>query len=244
MARSLHRAIQAAEADSAVEAIVLTGSGKHFCAGLDVVNVRTLADRVNAGEGSGGSLDLVLRHLQSATLAIASSRKPVVAAVNGPAAAGGLDLALACDYRVASTEARFVESYVKLGLPPLNGSPWLLSRLVGPGTALRLLLTGETLNADAALRLGLVDELCAPDEVLERAVGVASEMSAASPTLVQHIKAEVRRGRDGELGDALARGYRGALVFTESEDFLASAQRLLGNSARVPAATPAEGPGV
>jgi enoyl-CoA hydratase/carnithine racemase len=224
MAEELGLACRDCLVDPSVKAIVLTGKGKHFCPGLDANDARDLAARIAKGIHPAEPYDGNLRRLHQATLAIYNATKPIIAAVNGAAAAGGLDIALACDYRLAATTARFSESYIKLGLPPLNGGAWLLRRVVGDSTALRMISTGEVLDADAALGIGLVDELHASDVLLDKAIAFAEQVSTAPAAVIEFIKREFRT--KGRLEDALARVFVAGIGFSRSEAFKSGSEQI------------------
>lgn len=170
-------------ADKSVRAVILTGAGRAFCAGGDLT---LLADvrRRNAGQ----KLEGLLRAGMEIVLAIADSSKPVLAAVNGPAAGGGMNLALACDVRVASAEASFGESFAKVGLYPDFGGTWLLPRLVGPARAAELCYTGELITAAEALRIGVVNRVVPAERLAAEANSLAAQLAAAPPLAARAIK--------------------------------------------------------
>jgi 2-(1,2-epoxy-1,2-dihydrophenyl)acetyl-CoA isomerase len=149
--------------------IVLTGAGPAFCVGADLKWLGTCADPAE------GVAQLVARH-HAAVLALLSTPVPVVAAVNGPAAGGGLSLALAADYRLAGARATFTAAYFALGLPPDGGNSAFLSRTIGQARTMELLLTNRRLSAGEALDWGLVSEVIPDDRLLERACEVAAGM--------------------------------------------------------------------
>lgn len=160
------------DADDAVRAVVLTGAGRGFCAGLDLEIARALPDmsvpEMYRAQARGADAVAALHRLG----------KPVVAAVNGPAAGGGLALALAADVRVASHAARFGVAFTRLGLSGCDvGVSWLLPRIVGLGFAAELMLTGRVIDADEAARIGLVNHLVPADALLGRAHAIAREMA-------------------------------------------------------------------
>ena len=133
---------------------------------------------------------------------VAASERPLVAAINGACLGGGLELALACDIRIASTTARFGQPEVNLGLIPGGGATQRLPRVVGLGAALRRILTGEPVDAAEALRRGLVEEVTEPEDCLERAIAVAERIARNSPVAV----AAARRATRAALGLPLAAG--------------------------------------
>ncbi|MBT2230937.1 enoyl-CoA hydratase-related protein [Nonomuraea sp. NEAU-A123] len=169
---ALHRAA----ADPEVRAVLLTGSGRAFCAGQDL---REHADNLEAGRGLA---DTVREHYNPIVELITTMAKPVVAAVNGVAAGAGASLAFACDLRVASEKAKFAMAFTGIGLAPDSGASWTLARLVGLGRASELLLLGEPLGAARALELGVVTRVVPADDVLKTAQELAVRL-AAGPTM-------------------------------------------------------------
>ncbi|MDQ3138045.1 MAG: enoyl-CoA hydratase/isomerase family protein, partial [Gemmatimonadota bacterium] len=154
LARSLADALDGVVDAGQTELVVLRGAGGHFSAGLDLHWLRSLGDAPSLTELQRGLADF-----QAAILAVVRCPVPVLAVVEGTAAGFGLDLALACDLRVASTTATFTSAFARMGLVPDGGSTFTLPRLVGIGPALRLLLAGETIDAARAQAIGLVDEV-------------------------------------------------------------------------------------
>lgn len=176
MRADLLTAVERAQGDASVRAVVLTGAGRAFCAGQDL---REHADKLERGIGLD---DTVRMHYNPIVRAITSMGKPVVAAVNGVAAGAGASLAFACDFRVASEKAKFVMAFTGIGLAPDSGASWTLQRLVGLARARELLLLGEAVDARRALELGLVSRIVPDEEVLTVALDLAVRL-AHGPTL-------------------------------------------------------------
>jgi enoyl-CoA hydratase len=177
-------------ADVNVRVILLTGSGeKAFAAGADINEIARLD--VATGEAKARRGQEVFRMIETCG-------KPVIACINGFALGGGCELALACTIRLASETARLGQPEVKLGLIPGYGGTQRLPRLVGQSTALKLLLTGEIIGASEALRMGLVDEVVAPHQLMERAQEIAKTIVSMAPLAVAGCLEAVRWG--GELG--------------------------------------------
>jgi enoyl-CoA hydratase len=191
----LIQCLQEAENDAGVGAIVLTGAGTAFAAGADL---RELLARTSAEQ------EAFLRppHVYSI---VESLRKPVVAALNGHALGAGLELATACDLRVCSERAKLGQPEVSLGLLPGGGGTQRLVRLVGPGAAARLVLTGDAIDAAEALRIGLVDEVAPPDAVLARATAAAAAMARHDPAAIAAAKQALAAARDLPYRDGLAK---------------------------------------
>ncbi|GAA1851206.1 enoyl-CoA hydratase-related protein [Pseudonocardia ailaonensis] len=173
--------------DPACRVVVLTGAGRGFCAGLDL---HGYGDEDEPGY-TGSALQLFERQRDIAALAVSlhELRQPVIAAVNGPAAGGGLALALAADIRVCAAEAVFAVSFIRAGYSGCDiGVSWLLPRVIGAGPAHELMLTGRACDAREALRLGLVTDVVAADELRERAYRVAEEILRNPPFSVEMTK--------------------------------------------------------
>ncbi len=196
-------AVEALCADDTVSAIVLTGTGSTFCAGADV---RDMYD-VYRDDGPDALMsylsDVWMPAVQRTVRRLWAAPKPVVAAFNGAATAGGLDFGLTCDVRVAAGSARFAESYVNLGMVPVAGGAYLLPSLVGRSTATRLLASGRLIDAEEAHRIGLVDEVCAPEDLTARAQALAKELAQGPVTTFARTKRVVRLAETAELDAAL-----------------------------------------
>jgi 2-(1,2-epoxy-1,2-dihydrophenyl)acetyl-CoA isomerase len=187
--REFHEAVARAGADDAVHAVVLTGAGGAFCAGTDLSDLAATPeeDRSGAGRPRDGS--------RAEPWPLVACPKPVVAAVDGPAVGMGAEFATQCDVRLASDRARFGWNFVQRGLVPDTGAgSFLLPRLIGPSAALRLLLSGELIDAAEALRLGFVAAVVRPDELAAAAEAEARRYLAASPFAVRRVKALVYAG--------------------------------------------------
>ncbi len=134
---------------------------------------------------------------------IAKLDKPVIAAMNGDAIGQGLELALACDIRIASETARFGLSQIKSGLMPWDGGTQRLARLVGKGKALEMILTGEVIDVQEALRIGLVNKIVSPDKLMTAAIDLAQEMASKGPIALRYIKEAIYKGMDMTLEQGL-----------------------------------------
>src|SRR5487761_2514285 len=193
--RELQTAIDAVREDAAIRAVLVTGAGeKAFVAGADIQELA----QVNGVEGR----ELALRG-QRVFRSIETCGKPVIACVNGFALGGGCELALACTLRIASEKARLGQPEVKLGLVPGYGGTQRLPRLVGQPAALKLLLTGEMIGAEEALRIGLVDEVGPAERLMGRGTELARAMVAMAPLAVTGCLEAVRRGSEMGLEEAL-----------------------------------------
>jgi len=187
--------------------IVLTGAGRAFVAGADISEL--------AGQSPLAARERALRG-QEIFRRFETSPKPVVAAVNGFALGGGCELAMACHMRVASEGAKFGQPEVKLGIAPGYGGTQRLPRLVGRGRALQLLLTGETIDAQEAFRIGLVNRVVPAEQLLDAARAMVGQILRNGPLAVALTIDAVDRGLDLSLGEGLAveAGHFGLLAAT------------------------------
>lgn len=170
----LYDAFEHCNASTEVGAIVLTGQGRAFCAGLDVQDWEA-SDSDPGGEPASYRSQLRWLHTMR-------DSKPVIAAVNGLAVGGGLTLILSCDLRIASEKAQFEERHVRMGLAPDMGSSRLLAQTVGLAHALRLQLTARRIDAREALRIGLVTDVVADEQLLDAAVALGAEIATHPPS--------------------------------------------------------------
>lgn len=177
-------ALKDAERDGAIRCLLLTGAGKAFSAGQDL-KARTKEQRGSLGESLRERYHPIILHLRR-------TEKIVLAAVNGVAAGAGCNLALACDLRIASEEARFIEAFVRVGLAPDCGGSFFLPRLIGLSKALELLLLGEAVEASEAIRIGLVAKVV-PSTELPKAAREMAERLARGPRSIGLIKRAVNR---------------------------------------------------
>ena len=181
--------------NSAVRVLLITGSGeKAFAAGADISELA----RTTAATGQ----QMALRG-QAVFSLITDCGKPVIALINGFALGGGLELALACTLRLASSTARLGQPEIKLGILPGYGGTQRLPRLIGPSAALRLLLTGDMISADEAHRIGLVDEVHLPDHLLARGQALATQIASAAPLAIAGTLEAVHRGAHVHLHEGL-----------------------------------------
>jgi enoyl-CoA hydratase len=183
-------------ANPAAKVVIITGSGeKSFVAGADILEMKDKA----AVEGrQWGKL------AQAVFSKIENLPKPVIAAVNGYALGGGCELAMACDIRIASEKAKFGQPEVSLGIPPGFGGTQRLPRLVGKGRAKELLFTGDMIDAAEAYRIGLANQVVAPEELIDKAKAMAHKILSRAPIAVQVCKAAVNTGLDIDLNSAIA----------------------------------------
>ena len=174
--------LDALEADPAVGALVVTGEGSAFCAGADLSHL---------GGGHGRSDEDGLLAIYEGFLRVARSPLPTIAAVNGPAVGAGMNLALACDVRLAGASARFDTRFLQLGIHPGGGHTWMMQRIVGPQATAATVLFGEVLDGAAAERAGLAWRCVPDDELVQTAVAMAARAAAAPRDLVERVKATI-----------------------------------------------------
>jgi len=183
-------------ANAGVRAIVLTGAGeKAFAAGADI---KYMAELDGAGGRDFGQWGHAL------TNAVENARTPVIAAVNGFALGGGCEVAIAADIRLASPNAVFAQPEVGLGIPPGWGGTQRLPRLIGPGLAAEMILSGRRVGADEALRIGLVNAIHPQDELLDKAVELATQIAANSPRAVRAARDLMRLAFNGQTISGLS----------------------------------------
>ena len=198
MREEVSEAVEMMDRDTSVRVIVITGAGRAFCAGADVGYMAELAERDDVD-----SLAALVEAGRRVVTAIRESRKPVIGSINGVAAGGGANLALACDIRIASEHARLAQSFNKIGLHPDWGATYFLPRLVGPAKALELFWTAEVLEAGECLRLGLFNRVV-PHGTLEQATRDFAQMLAGKPfEPIARAKRAVYASLDRSLSEML-----------------------------------------
>jgi enoyl-CoA hydratase/carnithine racemase len=186
--------------DSSVRAVILTGAGSAFSTGGDIKDM----ERQSSGTVSGIQIRQEYRTgIQRVPLALFNLEVPVIAAVNGPAMGAGLDLACMCDIRIAADNAKFAETFVKLGIIPGDGGAWLLQRLIGLSRATELSLTGEVFDAKQALDWGLVSRVVPGDQLLASAMEVAQKIAANPPHATRLTKRLLREAMHTRLDTLL-----------------------------------------
>lgn len=173
---ALDAALASLAADDGAHVVVLTGAGKAFCAGADLSDAPAATRHPMAQPG------------RPVAQSLAAFEKPLIAAINGPAFGGGLELALACDVRIAATTATFALPEVRIGSLPGSGGTQRLVRAVGPAVAARMLLSGDPLPAAEALRTGLVSDLAEPAELAALAGRLAARISGNAPLSLRAVK--------------------------------------------------------
>ena len=218
-------------ADLSIRAAILTGKGKSFCSGGNVADMRQ-----RSGMFEGTAEEITERYragIQRIPRAFAALQVPIIAAVNGAAIGAGNDLATMCDIRIASSSARFAESFVKVGIVPGDGGCWLLPRVVGASMAAELALTGEAIDAAEALRIGLVSRLVPPEELLNAALALAARIAANPPQVLRWTKQLLRTAQTQTLEQALTDAGRFQGLAHHTADHVEALQAMLEKRAPV-----------
>jgi len=187
--------------DPDVRCVIVTGAGSAFCAGG---NVKDMKDKAGIAAGSPYAIREGYRAgIQRIPLALYQLDVPTIAAVNGPAVGAGCDLTCMCDIRIASSRARFAESFVKLGIIPGDGGAWLLPRAVGMSKAAEMTFTGDMIEAPEALACGLVSKVVPPERLLDEARELAGRIAANPGPALRMAKRLMREGQHLRLDSLL-----------------------------------------
>ncbi|WP_042940113.1 crotonase/enoyl-CoA hydratase family protein [Rhodococcus sp. AW25M09] len=198
---ALEDAVVAINRDESVRVAILTGAGSAFSSGG---NVKHMRDREGMFGGSPAQLRQSYRHgIQRIPKALYHCEVPTIAAVNGPAIGAGCDLALMCDLRIASTTAKFAESFVKVGIIPGDGGAWLLPRAIGMARASEMAFTGEAIDAATALEWGMVSRVVEPADLLDAAHELARRVAVNPPQALRMTKKLLREGQQQSLESLL-----------------------------------------
>lgn len=204
-------ALHAAAEDPKVRAVVLTGAAGSFCSGVELAEISSVEDTPIAHKR------MLTKRVHRVAEAVEDLDKPLIAAVDGVAVGAGMDMALMCDMRFVSRSARFSMGYIRVGLVPGDGGCYYLPRIVGEAKALELLLTGDFVNAEEAVRIGLATRIYQPDELLPKTLEFAGRLAAQPPINVELIKSAVRRSRTMDLRGSLdlISSHMGIVMATE-----------------------------
>lgn len=215
MLQSLADALLSCDADPDIRVVILTGTGRAFCAGLDLQDAASEEGVAKSGFTLAPTLDLrsfppVILHEMDT---------PVICAINGGAAGFGIDLALCCDVRYCATHAKLSLSFTKRGILPDTGGTWLLPRLIGWSKAAEIVFAGRNLNAHEALELGLINHVADDTELLAAARSLAMEIAAGAPLAVQAAKRMMRAGLGENFSEHIQRVYLQVHPLMQSRDF-------------------------
>lgn len=213
MLQELQQAFATAGSDKATRCVLLTGAGKGFCPGQDLANVQEMAR-----DGKPHYGDHIRTNYTPLILAMTRLPKPIVAAINGVAAGAGMSLAMACDVRIASDKASFLQAFINIGLVPDSGSTWFLPRLVGRTRALDLMLSGRKLSSAEALDWGLVNQVVPAEQLMEEATKTAAKYATAPTFAIGQLKRNLDFSSVHSLEETLAREAEAQEVCGSSAD--------------------------
>jgi len=208
-------ALDAAAADSAVRAVIVTGAGRGFCAGQDLTDSAMVATDKGIDVGA-----VIERHYRPLALRIRSMPVPVVAAVNGVAAGAGANFALCCDLVVAARGASFIQTFSKIGLVPDCGGTWLLPRLVGRSRALGLAMLGDKLPAEEAQRMGLIWQCVADADLPAAALALAQRLAQLPSVALVETRRVLDQALALDFGDALTLEAQTQTALGRGHDFV------------------------
>ena len=189
-----------------VSVLIITGNGSAFCAGGNIKEMQYRDGDHRTGPFGGSALELERTYrqgIQRIPLAMHQAEIPSIAAINGPAVGAGCDLACMCDIRIGSERATFGETFVNLGIIPGDGGAWFLQRLIGYQRAAEITLTGRLVHAEEAVQLGLMMEQVPADQLMQRALTLASQMAAKPPHALRMSKRLMKQAQRQELPDFL-----------------------------------------
>ena len=202
--------------DDAARCLIVTGTGRGFCSGGDVSGAET--ERPDYAHRQMGFAREMRMGMQAVVAKLHRMDKPVIAAINGAAVAGGLTLALACDLRIASRDARLGDTSGRFGLLPDEGGAWFFPRAMGLDRALKMTLLNEVYPAEDALRLGLATEVVDADKLEERSLEIARAIAARAPLAVRLAKGMMRKGPDSSLENSLDDAALSVMIANPSRD--------------------------
>lgn len=211
----LEAALADARRDDAVKVVILTGAGRAFCAGA---NPRNLKSRIEALPTIAERRHELKDSVHRVPRAIGALEKPLIAAVNGPAAGGGMDMATECDIRIASTEAKFRMAYVRMGVIPAEGGCYFLPRITGASRAKELIWTARAVDAEEALRIGYVSRVVSPDELMPVTRDLARKIASGPAIAIQLSKRLIYRCLNMTLDEALESTEQAMMVVRSTED--------------------------
>ncbi len=210
--------------DREVRAIILTGAGRAFCAGLDLVDATS---GQGIGSQSGGAMTANLDLRDAPPTVLHAIDTPTIAALNGGAAGYGMDLAMLCDIRVMAQGAKLSAAFTKRGVLPESGGTWLLPRMLGWAKAAEIIFTGRTLSAEQSLELGLVNKVVPGELLLKEAKSLALEIAENAPLAVQAAKRMMRMGLSEPFAEHVHHVYLQLLPLFRTQDFREGMQSFL-----------------
>ena len=220
MIQQLDEAVTKVGADDAVRAVILTGAGKSFCSGVDTTELAggTRSGPHSPGPGGPEALRRGFEQSHRIILNIFNMEKPVIAAIRGAAVGAGLDLACACDMRIAAPDARFSAAYIKVGLFPGYGGVWFYPRLFGMAKAAEMMLTDDFLSAEDAEAAGFLNRVVPDDDLLPAATELATRIASGPPIATRLAKTMMHRALGVELASALQLSAAAEAITLSSSD--------------------------
>ena len=213
--------LKSARNDNNVRVIIVTGKGDTFCSGGDIQEM---------AEGKLQSWDMkkfLWEGVHRIVLSLEDLDKPVISAINGAAMGAGMDMAIMCDIRICSDRARLAESYINIGAVPGDGGAYFLPRLAGISKALELLLTGDVINPEEALKLGIVNRVVPHDHLMDEAINLAKKIAEKPPLAVRMTKRAVYQAQTSSLRSHLDYISSQLALLTETEDHMEAAKAFL-----------------
>jgi enoyl-CoA hydratase/carnithine racemase len=213
--------LERAKKDDDIRVIVVTGKGDTFCSGGDI------RDMVDGKLKSWDMKRFLWDGVHRIVLTLEDLDKPVIAAINGAAMGAGMDMAIMCDLRVCSDKARLAESYIMMGLVPGDGGAYFLPRLVGVSRGLELLLTGDAIDPQEALRLGIVNRVVAHDNLMEETMKLAEKIAGKPPLAIRMMKRAVYQGLTSTLRSHLDYISSQLSLLSETQDHVEAARAFL-----------------
>jgi enoyl-CoA hydratase/carnithine racemase len=225
MLESLSAELVRCSEDRDVRVVVLTGAGRGFCSGLDLVDASSAG---GIGSDGGGGLPATLDLRTAPPTVLHGMDKPTICALNGAAAGYGMDLALGCDIRVAGESGKLAAAFTRRGVLPESGGTWLLPRLVGWAKAAEIIFTGRTLPASECLEQGLVSRVVSDELLMKEVRALADEIAANAPLAIQASKRMMRMGLSEEFDDHVHHVYLQLLPLFRSKDFREGMSAFLG----------------
>lgn len=210
---ALRDAVTRAGKDTSIHVVVLTGAGRAFCAGGDLATI-------GAGRARGDvkEIEPILRSGMEVVLLLRTMPQPVIAAINGPAAGAGMNLALACDLRIAMEGSTFGQNFAKVGLFPDYGGTYLLPQLIGPSRAAELFYTGDMIDANTALRLGIVNHVFPADRFQAGVESLAAKIATGPQVAIRAVKHTIFARDRRALAEALEKEVEHQLKCFHSDD--------------------------
>ena len=216
MLAQLAQRLLEADRDRTVRAILLTGEGRAFCAGLDLQDASS-GTGIGSGGGGGGFTAFDLRN--SPPNVLHNTDTPTICALNGGAAGYGMDIALGCDIRIAAESSKLAAAFTKRGIVPESGGTWFLPRMIGWAKASELIFTGRTLSSKECLEWGLVNSVVPDASLMDEARALATEIAGNAPLAVQASKRLMRQGLGEPFDEHVDRVYLQLLPLFRTKDF-------------------------